>query len=75
MCLLCVSAVADSGDVRINTKVAFIFQLLNSMLIFDSLFLNDICAEDFMAGHSCLHIRFCLSLLHYNKMLPYDHQL
>lgn len=75
MCLLCVSAVADSGDIRINMKVAFIFQLLNSMLTFDSLFLNDICTEDFMAGHSCLHIMFCLSPLHYNKMLPYDQQL
>lgn len=69
------SAVADSGDIRINMKVAFIFQLLNSMLTFDSLFLNDICTEDFMAGHSCLHIMFCLSPLHYNKMLPYDQQL
>lgn len=75
MCLLCVSAVADSGDIRINMKVAFIFQLLNSMLTFDSLFLNDICTEDFMAGHSCLHIMLCLSPLHYNKMLPYDQQL
>lgn len=75
MCLLYVNTVADSGEIRINVKVAFIFQLLNRMLTFDSLFLNDICTGDFMAGHSCLHIMFCLSPLHYCKMLPYVRQI
>lgn len=70
MCLLCVNTVADSGDIRINVEVAFIFHLLNRMLTFDSLFLNDICTEDFIAGHRCLHIMLCLSPPHYYKCYP-----
>jgi hypothetical protein len=69
MCFLCVNTAAGAGNMWINEKIAFIFQLLNRTMTFGSLFLNDICTEDFMVGHDCLHSVFCLTPLNCDKML------